>query len=711
MNTSTVRTDESRARAERNHAEARNGPPAGLGVGLILILLAAGLLAFERYALSPHAIDQVGWDWWRQAAERIGPWPRRIGLICLGGGVGLTVAWLVRSVRYRMRRQAVEMITQVAANLLKIDRQQLRLCRAKWRSGLLVSGRLHYLHPHLVVQDSSRELVSALASHLAGRSSVTWERKRRRFTIRPRPDRLEEKYPEVQRVAKALSHVVGELAIDQKRTQVNEDGSVQCFAARYRHTTKDIGDGFRLRIQTIVDAKAPSVTGYWSVAWTPAANQIELKPAQPLPTVAPYPTELPELHDQMVIPLGVGEGGKLVNWLPETLPHMLLVGPTGTGKTVFLFSLLVSCLARGWAVILVDPKELSFRGFDPVVLQRRGLEQWPGIDEIATSEIEMEHALGRSYDRMRDRYAALKHFEVKEEQLRPLLVVVDETGEMAERLNEYQGSTEKKELAEAAGRKAGGAKNPELRKLWSNLRLGRQGRVFVVTATQRPDVTFIPGEARSNLTTRVGLGRLEGQALEMVFNTRAVQQRMTEMVTDPATGERVAKRIRGRANVDVGGGPQTIQTFFVPDPAKLITNELGASDIAAIQNLQQLVRRSRERWGWQQEAPAAGELKSELEHDSAAVDLSKSAIGGQTEEAPLEIDQGSSMPATVRGRDLEVGMRVMIALEGDQVEVEIEDIDEDPMDPDLLEVTVMPDDGGVSIVTTVSPDETLTTAD
>lgn len=139
MNTSTVRTDESRARAERNHAEARNGPPAGLGVGLILILLAAGLLAFERYALSPHAIDQVGWDWWRQAAERIGPWPRRIGLICLGGGVGLTVAWLVRSVRYRMRRQAVEMITQVAANLLKIDRQQLRLCRgevAQWTAGV-----------------------------------------------------------------------------------------------------------------------------------------------------------------------------------------------------------------------------------------------------------------------------------------------------------------------------------------------------------------------------------------------------------------------------------------------------------------------------------------------------------------------------------------------------------------------------------------------
>ena len=64
-----------------------------------------------------------------------------------------------------------------------------------------------------------------------------------------------------------------------------------------------------------------------------------------------------------------------------------------------------------------------------------------------------------------------------------------------------------------------------LLKLWSLLRLGRQAKIFVITATQRPDVNFIPGEARSNLVARVAMGKQDGPALDMVFNTRMIQQR------------------------------------------------------------------------------------------------------------------------------------------------------------------------------------------
>ena len=98
-------------------------------------------------------------------------------------------------------------------------------------------------------------------------------------------------------------------------------------------------------------------------------------------------------------------------------------------------------------------------------------------------------------------------------------------------------------------------------KLWSLLRLGRQAKIFVITATQRPDVNFIPGEARSNLVARVAMGKQDGPALDMVFNTRMVQQRIHETITDPDTGEKLIKRIRGRAIVDIGGGPVSVQTF------------------------------------------------------------------------------------------------------------------------------------------------------
>lgn len=678
-------------------------PPGGLAATFILAMfgglsLGAGWLANQPFTRNLGA-------WAVEPLAHTARWAPIIGTWLLGATAILLAFWLTRQIRFLRRRRTIQMITGAAAQALRVPRALLRLRRAKWSKEQLASGRLSYRQAHLVVQDLSNELLRALATHVAGPVSVRWNRRRQRFEIRPRTLRLEEQHPAIQRVAAALAHIVGELQIDQSRTTVSPSGSVQRFAAKYRHTTKDIGEGFRLRIQTILDSKAPSSTGYWSVSWSPSANSIELTPAEPLPTVARYPLDQPELDQQLIIPLGLGEGAKVVSWLPEQLPHMLLVGPTGTGKTIFLFSLLVSCLARGWLVVLIDPKELSFRGFDPVVLRRRGLREWPGIQRLATSEQAMEGAIAWAHARMRDRYAGLKNFEVREQDLPPMLVIVDETGEMAERLNEYQQSQEKKDEAEAAGRKVAGSKNPELRKLWSNLRLGRQGRVFVVTATQRPDVTFIPGEARSNLTTRVGLGPLEGQALEMVFNTRAVQQRMTEMVTDPVTGEQSRQRIRGRATVDVGGGPQTIQTWWVPDPAKIITGELGAEDITAIEAMQDLVDQSRPRWRWQVEAPTPDEFDRRAAEQAFAVNLVKA----EREEAGSPDDQvDDTEPAgerSIKGRDLEPGLRALLQIDGAQLEVEVEGVDEDPYDDSLLEITYR--HGGLPAVTSIARDEEL----
>jgi hypothetical protein len=100
-----------------------------------------------------------------------------------------------------------------------------------------------------------------------------------------------------------------------------------------------------------------------------------------------------------------------------------------------------------------------------------------------------------------------------------------------------------------------GTRNPVLLKLWSLLRLGRQAKIFVIIAsTQRPDVDFIRGEARNNLVARVAMGSRTARPWTW-SSTRMIQQRIHETVTDPDTGQKLITRIRGRATIDIGGGP------------------------------------------------------------------------------------------------------------------------------------------------------------
>jgi len=228
-----------------------------------------------------------------------------------------------------------------------------------------------------------------------------------------------------------------------------------------------------------------------------------------------------------------------------------------------------------------------------------------------------------------------------------------------------------------------------LRKIWSILRLGRQCRVFVIIATQRPDVSFIPGEARSNLIARVGLGKLDGAALEMVFGTRAIQQRVFEVSVDPATGQRRRDRVEGRATVDLGSGPQTIQGYWVPDPAKAITEELTADDLRLVDSLHEFVVTNRRRCLDAATLPLPG---LPLAVDARAV---QQAGVDTVEEANPEpegsddSDRGGGGP-TVRADRLERLSMARIEVDGRLTTVIITEIEPDPFsDPgeDELQLT------------------------
>ena len=669
--------------------------------GCAVFLLAMGALSVG-FAVAAGTVPSSGQvPQVRVALAAVREWAPTIAKFLLGAGLVVVVVGVSTRLALRQRRQVRARVLAAASVATRVNIDCLTLRRAKWarRGRGLRSGVVMYRPAEAVVQDWSETLAAVLAPHVAAPVTVRWIPRNCRFEITPRPVvplRIEERSPQLGKLVEALSHVIGTLLVDQRRSAVQEDGSVERLVARYAHTTRDIADTFRQRVQLVLDAKAPSPTGYWTVRWDPAGNEVTVLPSEPLPRRADYPVLMPGRDQQMIIPLGVGDGGQVVSWQPALFPHLLAVGPTGTGKTVFLFGLIISCLLRGWVIVLLDPKELSFRGFDPEALVGRGFAPWGGIVSVATTEAEMEEAIGFFHANMRNRYAAIKGFQISEDDLPPVLMIVDEAGELVERLNEYHSSEEKhqdlQDRAERAGMdakdvaKPKGVKNPELRKVWSGLRLGRQARDIVCTATQRPDVSFIPGEARSNLTTRVGLGHLDGAALEMVFNTRAIQQRVYDYVQDPVTGQRQRQRVRGRATVDVGNGPQTIQTYYVPDPAKFVTGGLNAQETGIIERLHQMVEASRPQWAHQKEAPTV----SARQLAAAARQINRDAFEAQetqhTEPTGVAID--GDLPYECLPADrLEVGQSVLIEVDSIPTLVVITEIEDDPYQDDDLQIT------------------------
>lgn len=654
------------------------------------------------------------------------------------GALGLV--GLVLHVR-RVRRLADEQrVLAAAAKRIRLSPALLVLRSARWTHGMLVSGVVAYPRG-AVLADISAEVAEAIEPFAVGPLDVQWVRRGDHFVINPRPpkpDRLESTVEEVRRVFEPLNLLMPGVVIDQHQTRLLKSGELEQIVAQYKTTTRDIGEGFRRRVQGVLDAKAPSPTGYWSLKWFPERSQVVIAPSMPLPSSAPYPL-LDAPADRVQIPLGLTEGGIAQFWNPQKAPHILAVGPTGTGKTIFINTIISGCMARAWSICIADPKELSFRAFNSKTLGDLGLPAWPGMDTVATTDQALEQVIVEVYEEMRRRYTDISEFKVAESELQPMLLVVDEAGELVERLNAYHCSEAKLNDLRAAAVARGdnpdavdkpkGTRNPVLNLIWSLLRLGRQAQVFVLIATQRPDVTFIPGEARSNLHSRIGLGYLDGYALEMLFGTRAIQQRVHEVTVDAVTGDRSRRRVPGRATVDLGSGPMTVQTFWSPDPAKVITGELSATDRLAVRDLHQYVATHYGQWVGPDGHvdPAVTTIGSSAWLDKSRMTMRLPVVerpdvvaGVERIEdpalAPIYSDGDLTGLTYVRASELTVGQVVLVEVDCTLTPVRVIEIDADPFGgPEDLQLDfeiVAPDPrAGQPGVTTLNVGERVALAD
>lgn len=192
------------------------------------------------------------------------------------------------------------------------------------------------------------------------------------------------------------------------------------------------------------------------------------------------------------IPLTLGkdvEGNILISGM-EDMPHLLIAGATGSGKSVCINSIITSIIYKS------SPKDVKLMLIDPKVVE---LSVYNGIPhlliDVVTNPKKAAFALNWAVDEMEKRYLAfaenhvrdLKGYNKKmveegreEEKLPKILIIVDELADLM--------MVASKEIEEYIARLAQKA---------------RAAGMHLILATQRPSVDVITGTIKANIPSRI----------------------------------------------------------------------------------------------------------------------------------------------------------------------------------------------------------------
>ncbi|AXI67849.1 ATP-binding protein [Streptococcus suis] len=216
---------------------------------------------------------------------------------------------------------------------------------------------------------------------------------------------------------------------------------------------------------------------------------------------------------------------KNVWWEYDKLPHMLIAGGTGGGKTYFILTLIEALLHTDSKLYILDPKNADLADLGSVMENVYYRKE----DLLSCIETFYEEMMKRSEEmKQMKNYKTGKNYAYLG--LPAHFLIFDEYVAFMEMLGTKENTA-------------------VMNKLKQIVMLGRQAGFFLILACQRPDAKYLGDGIRDQFNFRVALGRMSEMGYGMMFGSD-VQK------------DFFLKRIKGRGYVDVG--TSVISEFYTP---------------------------------------------------------------------------------------------------------------------------------------------------
>ena len=236
------------------------------------------------------------------------------------------------------------------------------------------------------------------------------------------------------------------------------------------------------------------------------------------------------------------EGTPMVADLAK-MPHLLIAGTTGSGKSVVISSILMSLLMRTFPedvrLIMIDPKRVEFAPYDglphlyvPVVTEPK---QAASALQWAVSEMErrlkiFERIGVRKIATFNEKQQAgeFDHYDNPPSKMPYLVIVIDELSD----LMMVAGKDVEASIVRIA-------------------QLGRAAGIHMIVATQRPSSNVVTGLIKANITNRIGLTVATGIDSRVILDQTGAEKLLGQ-------GDMLFSRVDW-------GKPKRIQGCYVSD--------------------------------------------------------------------------------------------------------------------------------------------------